>query len=317
VTLSINRQRPHRFRQAIGREPEGAEHMKPAAFSYHRPATLEDALSLLAQHGYDAKVIAGGQSLAPMMNMRFAQPAHLIDLSALPQLSGVTLAGELLSIGAMTRHHEVATSATVRAACPLLAEAAATIGHYAIRQHGTLGGSLAHADPAAQMPLIASTLGASIDIVGPAGTRLAPAAEFLIAVMTTDLAAEEIIRTVHFPVTRPGERHAFEIFSRRHGDFAIAACALTAMLHGNRFTSLRIGLGGVADAPLVLDQLAASFVGAPADAPTLAAIADAAAGAIDPYDQPDTSAAYRRDLVRALTARALRRATQSVNTASN
>ncbi|SAK60896.1 amidohydrolase [Caballeronia ptereochthonis] len=189
--------------------------MKPAAFSYHRPATLEDALSLLAQHGYDAKVIAGGQSLAPMMNMRFAQPAHLIDLSALPQLSGATLAGELLSIGAMTRHHEVATSATVCAACPLLAEAAATIGHYAIRHRGTLGGSLAHADPAAQMPFISSTLGASIDIVGPAGARLAPAAEFLIAVMTTDLAAEEIIRTVHFPVARAGERHAFPFEAAR------------------------------------------------------------------------------------------------------
>jgi carbon-monoxide dehydrogenase medium subunit len=122
---------------------------------------------------------------------------------------------------------------------------------------------------------------------------------------------------VHFPVARPGERHAFEIFSRRHGDFAIAACALTAMLHGNRFSSLRIGLGGVADTPLVLDELAAGFVGAPADAPTLAAIADAVAGAIDPYDQPDISAAYRRDLVKALTARALQRATQSANTTSN
>lgn len=290
--------------------------MKPAVFSYHRPHTLGEALSLLALHGFDAKVIAGGQSLAPMMNMRFAQPAHLIDLNALPQLSGVTLAGELLSIGAMTRHHEVATSSTVRAACPLLAEAAATIGHYAIRQRGTLGGSLAHADPAAQMPLIASTLGARIEIAGPDGSREVPATAFLIAVMTTDLAAEEIIRAVHFPVARPDERHAFELFSRRHGDFAIAACALTAVLDGDRFTSLRIGLGGVADAPLVLNELAADFVGAPANAPTLAAIADAVAGAIDPYDQPDISAAYRRDLVRALTARALQRATQSANTTS-
>jgi carbon-monoxide dehydrogenase medium subunit len=288
--------------------------MKPAAFSYHRPRTLEDALALLALHGFDAKVVAGGQSLAPMMNMRFAQPAHLIDLNALPELNGVTLAGEWLAIGAMTRHHEVAVSGTVRAACPLLADAAATIGHYAIRQRGTLGGSLAHADPAAQMPLIASTLGAGIEIVGPAGSREVPASEFLIAVMTTDLAAEEIIRAVRFPVARPGERHAFEIFSRRHGDFAIAACALTATLEDHKFSGLRIGLGGVADAPLVLDGLAAGFVGAPADAATVAAIADAAAGAIDPYDQPDISAAYRRDLVKALTARALRRVMQPANT---
>ncbi|MGF6852769.1 FAD binding domain-containing protein [Paraburkholderia sp. CI3] len=140
--------------------------MKPTAFSYHRPSTLDDALSLLALHGFDAKLIAGGQSLAPMMNMRFAQPAHLVDLNALPQLKGVTLEPDTLAVGAMTRHHELATSNTVRAACPLPAEAAATIGHYAIRQRGTLGGSLAHADPAAQLPLIASTPGARFD-AGP------------------------------------------------------------------------------------------------------------------------------------------------------
>jgi len=285
--------------------------MKPAAFTYHRPHTLEDALSLLALHGFDAKLIAGGQSLAPMMNMRFAQPAHLIDLNALPQLEGISSEGDALVIGAMTRHHEVATSSTVRAVCPLLAEAAATIGHYAIRQRGTLGGSLAHADPAAQMPLIASTLGARLEIVGPDGNREVPASQFLVAVMTTDLAAEEIIRAVHFPAAQPGERHAFEVFSRRRGDFAIAACALTAVLDGNRFSSLRIGLGGVGDVPLVLEELAAGFASAPADAPTLAAIADAVAGAIDPHDQPDVSAAYRRDLVKALTARALRRVTQA------
>jgi carbon-monoxide dehydrogenase medium subunit len=285
--------------------------MKPAAFTYHRPRTLEDALSLLALHGFDAKLIAGGQSLAPMMNMRFAQPAHLIDLNALPQLKGVALEAEELVIGAMTRHHEVATSSTVRAVCPLLAEAAATIGHYAIRQRGTLGGSLAHADPAAQMPLIASTLGARIEVVGPDGSREVPAAQFLIAVMTTDLAAEEIIHAVRFPMAMTGERHAFEAFSRRHGDFAIAACAVTTVLAEGRFSSLRIGVGGVADVPLVLDDLAVEFLGESADERSVARIAEAVAIAIDVRDQPGISAAYRRDLVRALTARALRRLTQA------
>src|SRR6266702_785729 len=283
--------------------------MKPAVFSYHRPRTLEEALSLLALHGFDAKVIAGGQSLAPMMNMRFAQPAHVIDLNAVPQLAGITREGDTLVIGAMTRHHEVATSSIVRAACPVLAEAAATIGHYAIRQRGTLGGSLAHADPAAQMPLIASTLGARIEIAGPDGTREVPAAQFLIAVMTTDLAAEEIIRAVRFPVVLPRERHAFEAFSRRHGDFAIAACAVTAVLDANRFSRLRIGVGGVGDVPLVPEGVADAFVGATADAQTLDSIAEAVADAIDPLDQQDISAAYRRDLVKALAARALRRVT--------
>ncbi|MGF6935904.1 carbon-monoxide dehydrogenase medium subunit [Paraburkholderia sp. UCT70] len=286
--------------------------MKPTAFSYHRPSTLDDALSLLALHGFDAKLIAGGQSLAPMMNMRFAQPAHLIDLNALPQLKGVTLEPDTLAIGAMTRHHELATSSTVRAACPLLAEAAATIGHYAIRQRGTLGGSLAHADPAAQLPLIASTLDARIEIVGPAGSRQVSAAQFLIAVMTTDLAVDEIIRTVRFPTALPGERHAFEAFSRRHGDFAIAACAVTAVLAGDRFASLRIGVGGVADVPLVLDDLAAGFVGETADPPSVGTIAQAVANAVEVHDQPGISAAYRRDLVKALIARALQRITAGV-----
>ncbi|CAD6557440.1 hypothetical protein LMG28727_06378 [Paraburkholderia kirstenboschensis] len=286
--------------------------MKPTAFSYHRPHTLDDALSLLALHRFDAKLIAGGQSLAPMMNMRFAQPAHLVDLNALPQLKGVTLEPDTLAVGAMTRHHELATSNTVRAACPLLAEAAATIGHYAIRQRGTLGGSLAHADPAAQLPLIASTLGARIEIVAPAGSRQVSAAQFLIAVMTTDLAVDEIIRTVRFPTALSGERHAFEAFSRRHGDFAIAACAVTAVLAGDRFASLRIGVGGVADVPLVLDDLAAGFVGETADAPSVGRIAEAVANAVEVHDQPGISAAYRRDLVKALIARALQRITAGV-----
>ncbi|MBB5502260.1 xanthine dehydrogenase family protein subunit M [Paraburkholderia sp. MM5384-R2] len=286
--------------------------MKPTAFSYHRPHTLDDALSLLALHGFDAKLIAGGQSLAPMMNMRFAQPAHLVDLNALPQLKGVTLEPDTLAVGAMTRHHELATSNTVRAACPLLAEAAATIGHYAIRQRGTLGGSLAHADPAAQLPLIASTLGARIEIVGPAGSRQVSAAQFLIAVMNTDLAVDEIIRTVRFPTALSGERHAFEAFSRRHGDFAIAACAVTAVLADDRFASLRIGVGGVADVPLVLDDLAAGFVGETADAPSVGRIAEAVANAVEVHDQPGISAAYRRDLVKALIARALQRITAGV-----
>ncbi|MBC8728797.1 FAD binding domain-containing protein [Paraburkholderia sp. UCT2] len=286
--------------------------MKPAAFSYHRSHTLDDALSLLALHGFDAKLIAGGQSLGPMMNMRFAQPAHLVDLNALPQLKGVTLETDTLAVGAMTRHHELATSNTVRAACPLLAEAAATIGHYAIRQRGTLGGSLAHADPAAQLPLIASTLGARIEIVGPAGSRQVSAAQFLIAVMTTDLAVDEIIRTVRFPTALSGERHAFEAFSRRHGDFAIAACAVTAVLADDRFASLRIGVGGVADVPLVLDDIAAGFVGETADAPSVGRIAEAVANAVEVHDQPGISAAYRRDLVKALIARALQRITAGV-----
>ena len=284
--------------------------MKPSVFSYHRPHSLDEALALLAEHGFDAKVIAGGQSLGPMMNMRFAQPAHLVDLNALPQLAGIERTGSTLRIGALTRHHELATSPLVRDACPLLALAAATVGHYAIRQRGTLGGSLANADPAAQLPLIARTLDARVEVAGPGGTREIAAADFLLAAMTTALEADEIVTSVRFPCAWPGEGHGFEIFSRRHGDFAIAACAVSAIVDAGRFTHLRIGVGGVGDVPVSLDDVAANFIGATADDATIAFVAERVAAAIDPHDQRGISAAYRRELVHALSARALARASR-------
>jgi aerobic carbon-monoxide dehydrogenase medium subunit len=282
--------------------------MKPAAFSYHRPRSLADAIALLAEFGFDAKAIAGGQSLAPMMNMRLARPLHLVDLGGLPDLAGIERGAAALRIGAMTSHHDVATSADVRAACPLLAEAAATIGHFAIRQRGTLGGSLANADPAAQMPLIARTLDARIEVAGPAGHREIAAADFVLAPMATALESDEIVTAVRFPCLRAGEGYGFELFSRRHGDFAIAACAVTAVVEAGCFAHLRIGIGGVADVPLSLESLAADFIGETSDAASIERIAAHAAANIELRDQAGISAAYRRELVQVLTARALARA---------
>ncbi len=282
--------------------------MKPAVFSYHRPSSLDAVLALLAEYGYDAKVIAGGQSLGPMMNMRFAQPMQVIDLNSVPELSGVSRSGDTLRVGAMTRHHEVATDLQVRDACPLLAAAAATVGHYAIRQRGTLGGSLAHADPAAQLPLVAVTLGARIQVAGPNGTREIAAAEFPQAAMMTVLEPEEIITAVHFPCRVAGEGHGFELFNRRHGDFAIASCAVTASVTDGVLATLRLGVGAVGDVPVALDALADSFIGAQASPQTFGQIAEAAAAAVEPLDNPQISAEYRRDLVKALCMRALTRA---------
>ena len=282
--------------------------MKPAAFSYHRPRSLDDALALLAEHGFDAKLIAGGQSLAPMMNMRFAQPAHLIDLNGLPDLDGVRLDGEALMVGAMTRHHTLATDPLVANACPLLAEAAATIGHYAIRQRGTLGGSLANADPAAQLPLVARTLDARIDVIGPGGARDIAAADFVVAALTTTLEADEIVTAVRFPCARVGDGHAFELFSRRHGDFAIVACAVSVTVSAGCFDGLRLGVGGIADTPLAFDGVAAEFAGASANAAVIEQIAARVASSVEPFEQPGISAAYRRELVEVLIARALTRA---------
>ncbi|HMA32189.1 MAG TPA: FAD binding domain-containing protein, partial [Casimicrobiaceae bacterium] len=182
--------------------------MKPAAFRYHRPGTLAAALALLAEHGDQAKVLAGGQSLVPMMNMRLAQPAELVDLNDLADLARITPVQDVIEVGALARHRDVALSELVQERCPLLAEAAASIGHDAIRNRGTLGGSLAHADPVAQLPLVAVTLGAQIDIAGRRGRRSLPAREMFVSVMTTALDPDEIIVAARFPLRASGEGQA-------------------------------------------------------------------------------------------------------------
>jgi aerobic carbon-monoxide dehydrogenase medium subunit len=284
--------------------------MKPAAFRYHRPATLEQALTLLAEHGDAAKPIAGGQSLVPMMNLRLAQPAELVDLGNLAGLDVVREVGDEIEIGALARHQTLADSELLRHRCPLLAEAAAGIGHYAIRQRGTLGGSLAHADPAAQLPLVAATVGGTIEVASARGRRVVPAADFFVAVMTTTLAADELVVALRIPAQRQNEGAAFTLFSRRCGDFAIVSVAASLALKGGRVECLRLGVGGVEPAPAVLAELAASQVGRVADGAWVTAIAAAAREAVDAQDDERISALYRRELTETLVTRALHTATQ-------
>lgn len=266
--------------------------MKPAPFRYHRPRSLEEALALLAEHGARARLIAGGQSLGPMMNMRLAQPSELVDLNALAALDFVREDENAIEIGALARHHTLASSPLVRERCPLLAEAAQTIGHYAIRSRGTLGGSLAHADPAAQLPLVAATLGAEIVAAGSRGERRIAAAEFFVSLMTTALEPDEILVSARFPKAAPGERHAYLQFSRRRGDFAIVAVAAT--LNRNR---LRLGIGGVEDKPVVLADFA------PGEKPDV--IARKARDAVNPTENPRVPVLFRRELVEVLAKRAV------------
>ena len=235
--------------------------MKPAAFRYHRPATLDAALALLAEHGDAAKAIAGGQSLVPMMNLRLAQPAELVDLGDVAGLEGIRESGGWLEIGARTRHQVVADDERVRARCPLLAEAAGGIGHYAIRQRGTIGGSLAHADPAAQLPLVAVTLGAEIEIASQRGRRRLPAADFFVSVMTTALEPDELIVGVRFPVAVATEGQAFRLFNRRSGDYAIVSVAASLQLRAGRVERLRLGVGAVEPVPALLAALGTSQTG--------------------------------------------------------
>ena len=282
--------------------------MKPTAFDYFRPSSLEEALQQLAACGDGAKLIAGGQSLGPMLNMRLAMPSALIDLNDLTELAYVRDEGGRLSIGALTRHDQIAESALVQTRCPLLAQAAKTIGHYAIRQRGTIGGSLAHADPAAQLPLIAVTLGAEIEIARHGGSRRVPASGFFQSVMATALAPDEIIRCVHFPTVTVNEGASFQLFNRRHGDYAIVAIAATVALEGERVARSRVGISGVGPTPQSLDEIVRPFTGRTGSAAWAAEVARAIRAAVSPEDDPRMPAVYRKELTQTLVERALSRA---------
>lgn len=282
--------------------------MKPAAFEYLRPVSVDDALRQLAAGGGEAKVIAGGQSLGPMMNMRLARPAQLIDVNDLSELAYVREHGDWLRVGALTRHFQVAQSPLVRRLCPLLGEAAQTIGHYAIRQRGTIGGSLAHADPAAQFPLVALTLGARLQVRSVARERTIDAGEFFLSAMGTSLAADELIEFIEFPKAQAGETCAYRMFNRRHGDYAILAAATTVTVGGGRVERLRLGLGGATPVPQSLAALAASACGRRPDEQWVHEVARAAADQLEVEADARVTIEYRRELAQTLVTRALRHA---------
>jgi CO/xanthine dehydrogenase FAD-binding subunit len=280
--------------------------LKPAAFAYHRPSTVDAAVQLMREYGGNAKYLAGGQSLVPMMNMRLVQPAALIDLNAVRELAYLRETEGWLHIGALTRHQQLESDPLVRAKAPLLAEAERFVAHTAIRTRGTIGGSLAHADPAAELPLAAVVLDAVLVLKGPEGTREVPAREFFLTYLTTAKADDELITEVRVPVLAPGTGVAVEEFSRRHGDFAIvAAMAVVELDQLGRVRRARMGLGGVGGTPVRLSDQEEALRGQPATREAFQAAAEAAAAAIAPDSDLHASAEYRRALARTLMARAL------------
>jgi aerobic carbon-monoxide dehydrogenase medium subunit len=281
--------------------------VKPAAFDYHRPASLHEALELLARLGAEAKPIAGGQSLVPMMNMRLASPAHLVDLNDLSELAQLRVRGDRLEVGALARHRTLAESPLVARHCPLLAQAARTIGHGAIRERGTVGGSLAHADPAAQHTLVAVTLGARVTLARQGGQRVVDAGDFLLSAMTTALEPDEMVLSVSYPLAAVGEAAAWRMFNQRHGDYAIVAVAATLALDQGRVGSLRLGVGGATPVPQRLDAVAQAFRGRVPSVDWIAEVARAARDAVGPEDHPRVPALYRKELIETLVARALAR----------
>lgn len=275
--------------------------MKPAPFAYLRPATLEEALAALAgQQG--AKVLAGGQSLVPLLSMRLAAPSMLIDINALPDLGHVTVssagagagAGAGVRVGALARHAEVLASTEAAASQPLLAMALSHVAHPTIRNRGTTVGSLVHADAAAEMPMVLRLLEGSVDVASARGRRTIPAAELFAGPLESTLAHDEIAVEAFFPALAPGAGVAFQEIARRHGDYALVGVAAHVETDGGEVTRARVGFVSVSDVPVVVDVTAAL------DDPAGAALAE-----LEPADDIHATSAYRAHLVKVLTPRVL------------
>lgn len=283
--------------------------MKPAAFDYFAPTSLAEALDLLGRHGPDAKLLAGGQSFVPMANFRVLRPQVVIDLNRIEALSYIAERDGGLAIGAMTRHRTIERSGLVRRLCPLMAEAVPLIGHAAIRNRGTIGGSLSHADPAAEWPVVAVALGATLVARSPRGERFIPASDFFVALLATALAADEILVEIRFPIAPERVGAAFLEVNRRHGDFALVSVGTQlSQARSGEVEGVRMALGGVAAAPFDASSHAQALVGRKPDAAALEALGREVAAAIQPNEDLHASAQFRRDVAAVLVPRTLRAA---------
>ena len=279
--------------------------MKPAAFEYARPENVEEAVALLASHAGEAKVLAGGQSLVPLMNFRMLRPRVLVDVNRVAELDFVAEHAGGLRIGALTRHHTLEMSPLVAARFPVLGAAMAYVAHLAIRNRGTIGGSLAHADPAAELPMIALLLEAVIHTRAATGPRQHAVRDFFLGPLTTALAEDELVSEIILPALPPGTGWGFEEVALRHGDFAIAAVAATLRLADGKIAEARLAAMGVGETPLRLGGVEARLVGQQIDAGLIAEAAAQAGAEVQPAGDLRGSAAYRRHLVAALSERAL------------
>jgi carbon-monoxide dehydrogenase medium subunit len=283
--------------------------MKPAPFSYFAPRDLEEALALLAEHGEDGKVLAGGQSLVPAMNFRLARPRHLIDINRIAALDYVREEDGMLRIGALARHARFETPVATGPLGALLPRIAQHIAHWPIRVRGTFTGSLAHADPAAEWCLLATTVDAELVAVAPGSTRVLRARDFFIGALTTALADHELLTEIRLPLFDAAWRTGFAEFSRRAGDYALAMCAALLRREDGRVVAAQIGVGGATDRPLRSASAERILVGSDGGRDAARAAAEAAAQAIDhPLEDIHADAEYRRDLVRAMVERAITQA---------
>jgi carbon-monoxide dehydrogenase medium subunit len=280
--------------------------MKPAPFVRHVPKTLDEAVRILAEVApQDGRVLAGGQSLVPIMAFRLAKPAHLVDINEVAGLDKVTSDGKTLSIRACVRHAAFHKSVVDNPLGRLLGVIARHIAHYPIRVRGTFCGSLAHADPSSEWCLVAATLDATLVARSTRGERVIAAKDFFVGIMSTALAEDELLAEVRLPLLSSDTKFGFNEFSRRAGDFAMAASLVTYRLQGGKIIDARIGLGGAEASPRRIAEAETALNGKSSGDGTFRAAAEAAAEAIDPLEDHQTNADYRRDLVRAVVRRAL------------
>ena len=281
--------------------------MKPSPFTYHAPTSVADAAALLATHGDEAKVLAGGQSLVPLMSLRLASFAHLIDLNTVEGLNTIDRVNGSVRVGATVRQATAEHSALIAKDAPLIAKALPHIGHFQIRNRGTVGGSIAHADPASELPAVTLALDATIEATSAGGTREIAASDFFESTWQTSLAENELLTAVRFPVWGPNSGFAVEEIARRHGDFAICGAACGVTLDGDRVTHAAIALFGVGSTPVRATTAEQALLAAGANA-DLTAIGEEAAEPLEPNADIHASRLYRKRVAAVVVRRALTRA---------
>jgi len=285
--------------------------MKPPRFDYLAPASLDEALAILDRHGEQAKVLAGGQSLVPLLNFRLVRPAYLVDLNEIAGLDGIRVEDGRLTLGAMTRQRAVETSALVRERCPLLAEAMPQVGHVQIRNRGTVGGSLAHADPAGELPAVVAALEGELVLRSARRERVLTPEQFFVAYLTTAAEPVELLVEVRLPPMPPRTGSAFLEVSRRHGDFALVGVATTLTVdEAGVCTACALALTGVGPTPVVAREAARSLVGVKPAPAALDDVGRRVSAAVRPDSDLHASGEYRQHLAGVLTRRALARAAE-------
>jgi carbon-monoxide dehydrogenase medium subunit len=291
--------------------------VKPPPFEYHAATSVDEAVALLAEYGDDAKVLAGGQSLVPLLSLRLARPGHLIDVNPVVALSEYEVESDgALRVGAIVRHRAVERAAPVRAANPLIADAVRFIGHAAIRTRGTFGGSVAHADPAAELPTVVALLDGEIEVLSARGARTIAAEDFFLGFLMTSLEPDELLVAVRLPAWEPGTGWSFREFSRRSGDFGIAAATATVRLDGDRIAAARLAFSGMAPAAHRARGAEEALVGQPASAELFADVCRVAVADLEPPSDVHGTSIYRRHLAAVLGAQALAEACERAREAA-